>query len=80
MNRPQITLSDAIIAAITHSNIENDEPCCVRAVYMNGYFDLAVYTLYQKYDFYVDAFSGEVSGIMSEPLDSCEAVFEELCA
>lgn len=80
MNRPEISITEAIRIAVAHSRLENDDPYCVSALYEDDYISLVVYTLYQRYEFYVDAFSGEVSGIMSEPIDFIEDEEAEICA
>lgn len=80
MNRPKITITEAIRIAVGYSNLENDAPYCVSALYEDDYIALVVYTLYQRYEFYVDALSGEVCGIMSEPIDFSEDEEAEICA
>lgn len=75
MKIPKITITDAINIAIKYSSIQNDEPCCVSAVYEDGFFALTVYTLFQKYEFYVQGTDGEVAGVISEPL----LCFEDEC-
>ena len=81
MNRPQITITEAIRSAVLYANIENDEPFCASALYEEGSFALVIYTFYQKYEFYVDSRSGEVLGILSEPMfDLPEEEGAVLCA
>lgn len=68
MRKPQITISEAIRIAFSYSRLEYDEPYCVSAIYEDHYIALVVFTLFQQYEYYVDAVSGEVIGVMSEPL------------
>ena len=68
MNNIEITIVDAIRIAATYLNVGDSEMCCVRAAYEDGFFVLTLQTLFQKYEFYVHASSGEVVGVSSEPL------------
>lgn len=79
MNRPKKSITDAINIALRDAGIENDAPFCVRAVYEDGYFALTIYTLLQKYDFYVHGASGEVTGMISEPY-LCPDLCSRFCA
>lgn len=67
MNKSRITISEAIRIAVRFSRLDHDEPYCVSAIYEDDTIALVVFTLFQRYEFYVDACSGEVLGIMSEP-------------
>ena len=80
MNRPQITIPEAIRIAVSYSKLESSEPYCVSAIYDSNYIELVIYTLFQRYDFYVDSRSGEVSGIMSEPIEPDVNEEAKICA
>lgn len=80
MNRPEINISDAINIAVRYAGFENDEPCCVSAVYEGDFFALTVYTVFQKYEFYVHGTSGEVTGMISEPILCFEDERCRICA
>lgn len=80
MIKPQITISEAIRIAVGYSRLELDEPYCVSAVCEDDTIALVVFTLYQRYEFYVDSASGEVLGVMSEPLNLFEKQDDALCA
>ena len=81
MKRPKITITEAIQAAVCYARIENDEPFCASALYEEDFFALVIYTFYQRYEFYVDSGSGEVLGILSEPMfDLPEEKGAVLCA
>ena len=81
MNRPQITITEAIQTAVRYARIENDEPFCASAICEENTIALIIYTFYQKYEFYVDSCSGEVLGIMSEPMfELSEEELSALCA
>ena len=68
MKKPTIKITDAINIAVKYACIENDDPYCVSAVYESGYFALTIYTAFQKYEFYVNSYTGELDGIISEPM------------
>ena len=62
------TREQALQSAFAFASIQNDEPCCLSSRYTDGLFHFIVSTLYLRYEFYVDAESGEVLGIDTEPL------------
>lgn len=80
MNRPRISIEEAIRIAVAHARLEHDEPYCASAIVEDGFIALAVFTLFQRYEFYVDADSGEVLGIMSEPVLFPENDDDAMCA
>ena len=81
MKNNQITINDAIQSAVRYAGIENDMPFCASAICEESAISLTVYTFYQKYEFYVDSCSGEVLGIMSEPMfELSEEELSALCA
>ena len=68
MGNNTIKMTEAIRTAVRSAGIENDDPLCTSAVYENGLFDLVIYTMLQKYEFYVNGSSREVVGMISEPI------------
>lgn len=81
MNINQITITEAIQSAVRYAGIENDMPFCASALCEESTIALIIYTFYQKYEFYVDSRSGEVLGILSEPMfDLPEEEGAVLCA
>lgn len=80
MDRPEITITEAIRLAVSFSKLENNDPYCVSALYEDNYIALVIYTLFQRYDFYVDASSGEVVGMICEPTDPVEIEEAKICA
>ncbi len=75
-NTNMYTAAEALQSALEYAGIAADENRCLLARYDGGLYHILVRTLYQKYEFYVDAESGEVLGISAEPsLD-----LETLCA
>lgn len=80
MNRLQITIPEAIKIAVSFSNLMNNDPYCVSALYEDDLIALVIFTLFQRYEFYVNAGSGEVVGMMSEPTDSDEIEEAKICA
>ncbi len=50
------------------SRFTGDEPRCLSAEYDSGLHRFLVTTLFMRYEFYVDALSGEVLGIDTQPL------------
>ena len=45
-----------------YADIKNDEPFCLSRTYADELYHFVVWTLYLRYEFYVDAVSGEVLG------------------
>ena len=58
-----ITKEQALNIALTYAGIENNEPHCLSNVFRSGFYQVAVWTPYLKYEFFVDAVSGDVAGI-----------------
>ena len=77
-NTLKLTTDQALQSAIAYAEIENDEPRCASGSFAGGLYHFIVTTLYLRYEFYVDAVSGEVLGISTEPLSYPEAL--NLCA
>ncbi len=70
----RITNEQALKAALAYAGIENEENFCLSNNYQNGFFRVAVWTPYLKYEFYVDALNGEVAGIDTTPVPYPEAL------
>lgn len=69
-----ITKEQALNIALTYAGIENNEPHCLSNVFLSGFYQVAVWTPYLKYEFFVDAASGDVAGIATEPVPYQEAL------
>ena len=70
----KLTQDEALRCAIIYTNIGNDEPVCISGNLADGLFHFIVTTLYLRYEFYVDAVSGEILGISTEPLSYLETL------
>ena len=64
----------ALRIALTYAGIENNEPHCLSNVFRSGFYQVAVWTPYLKYEFFVDAVSSDVAGIATEPVPYQEAL------
>ncbi len=71
-NTMKLTTDQALQSAIAYAEIKNDEPRCTSGSFADGIYHFIVTTLYLRYEFYVDAVSGEVLGISTEPLSYLE--------
>lgn len=60
--------NQALSRALEYAGLAKTESRCAFRKAQDGLYEFTVLTLYQKYDFYVDALSGEVLGVNSEPL------------
>ncbi len=72
MNRPQISIPGSIKIVISDLSLEHDDPYCVSAIYEDGFISLVIFTLFMQYMVYVDACTGEICGLMTEPVDFVE--------
>lgn len=59
---------EAVALALRSVGLDMTDARCTKAVYNEGYYELLVFTSFQKYDFYVDVYSGDVLGINIEPV------------
>ena len=75
----RMTNEHALNIALTYAGIENTEPRCLSNSYRNGFYHITVWTPYLKYEFYVDALTGEVAGIDTEPVPYQEALHFAAC-
>lgn len=66
MNRI-ISIYDAEMSAVSYSHLEGISHVCTYAELTEGMFALTIYVPLMKYDFYIDAVSGEVLGMDSRP-------------
>jgi len=64
----------ALQRALIYADIKNDEPFCLSRTYADELYHFVVRTFYMRYEFYVDAVSGEVLGISTEPLSYAAAL------
>ncbi len=69
-----LTPEQALRCALAVAGIENEEPRCLSARFEGGLYHFAVCTSWLRYEFYVDAVSGGVPGIGTEPLSYREAL------
>ncbi len=69
-----MTKEQALRIALTYAGIENNDFRCLGNSYCGGFYQIAVRTPYLKYEFFVDAASGEVAGIDMEPVPYPEAL------
>ena len=72
--KKRMTKEQALNIALTYAGIENSEYHCLSNEYDGGFFRIAVWTPYLKYEFFVDAASGDVAGIATEPVPYQEAL------
>ena len=64
----QLTQEQALRAALEYADLSSTDSKCLLSFCSDGLYQLVVYTPYLKYEFYVDALSGEVLGIDMMPL------------
>lgn len=69
-----ITNEQAMNAALAFAGIADEEYVCLSSCCRDGYYHIAVWTPYLKYEFYVDALDGEVAGIDTVPVPCREAL------
>lgn len=62
-----ISVFEAYKNAVAYAHLEENAPQCVMAELENGLYELEIRTVLMHYDFYVDAVTGEVMGMDSEP-------------
>ncbi len=62
-----ITVFEAYRNAVAYAQLENNAPQCVAAELEGGLYDLEIRTVLMRYDIFVDALTGEVVGLNSEP-------------
>ena len=67
-NRNQVTQEQALRAAIEYADLSCDESSCLLCLCRDGLYRIVLNTPYLRYEFYVDAQSGEVLGIDMKPL------------
>ncbi len=72
--KKRMTKEQALNIALTYAGIENSEYHCLSNEYDGGFFRIAVWTPYLKYEFFVDAENGETAGIDTEPVLYQEAL------
>ncbi len=75
----RMTKEQVLNIALTYAGIENNEPRCLSNSCCNGFYHIVVWTPYLKYEFYVDALTGEVAGIGTEPVPYQEALHFSAC-
>lgn len=67
-NRNPLTREQALGRALDDAGIGNIENRCLLNRYIDGLYEIVVHSPYMKYEFYVDAESGQVLGLNTEPL------------
>lgn len=68
------TSVQALHNALIYAGIENNEFDCPFERYEDGLFHFLVRTFWMEYEFFVEANTGEVLGINTEPLVYREAI------
>ena len=68
MKTNKIGMNEALKAALAYAGLSADDARCTFASHHDGLYELTVRTSFQKYDFYVEAWTGEVLGINAEPM------------
>ncbi len=63
-----INSKTALNNALTSVGISDGNYCCEYICLESGYYRMIVSTLMLRYEFYVDACTGEVCGINTEPV------------
>lgn len=71
-----ITVFEAYKNAVAYARLEDNAPQCVTARLENDLYELEVRTILMRYDILVDACTGEVVGLSSEP----ETDLTEVCS
>ena len=69
-----LTAKQALHNALTYAGIEKEEYACLPGQCTDGFYHFVVRTDYMKYEFYVEAVSGDVLGMNTEPLSYREAL------
>ncbi len=67
-NRKHLTREQALGKVLNAADIANVENRCLLVRYLNGLYEIVVRTSYLKYEAYVDGETGEVLGLITEPL------------
>ena len=58
----------ALACALAHAGLEQSESRCLYSFCRDGLYQIGLWTPYLKYEFYLDAVSGEVLGLDTEPI------------
>lgn len=77
-NEKRLTREQALDRALNDAGIANAEIRCLLNRYADGLYEIVVHTPYLKYEAYVDAQTGEVLGLNTEPLPYPETL--SLCS
>ncbi len=77
-NEKRLTREQALDRALNDAGISNAENLCLLNRYVDGLYEIVVHTLYLRYEAYVDAQTGEVLGLNTEPLPYPETL--SLCS
>ena len=67
-NTKQLTKDQALRAALRYADLPCDQALCLDSRLEDGLWHMLVRTAYLRYEFYVDAVSGELLGIDTQPL------------
>ena len=71
----KLSSEQAMHNALVYGGIENEDFECLFKQYEDGLYHFLVHTTWMQYEFYVEAGTGEVLGIQTEPL----VYWEDLC-
>ena len=69
-----LTREQALQSAIAYAGIDARDAYCLSSSCQEGLYHLKLWTPYLRYEFYVNALTGEVPGIDMEPVPCSEAL------
>lgn len=75
----KLTASAALAAAIACADLSREDPRCESVCCRDGYYELTLRTAFLRYEFYVDAVSGQVAGVNFEPVEPESECGENIC-
>ena len=75
-----ITSNEALRIAIRYASLENVSPSCEKILNCDGLYEILLRTLLMRYEFYVDAATGEVLGFNNEPEVDAQVAYGRLSA
>ena len=74
------TANEALRSAIDYAQLTTENIRVTKLAVKDGLYEIALRTLCQMYEFYVDAANGEVLGVNVEPALDLEAVYDDASA
>ena len=70
-----LTTNDAFLAAVKGANLKSDAVRCTYINFEDGLYEFSFQTDFQLYDIYVDAKTGDVLGLSTEPYFDYDLLF-----